>query len=166
MINREKYADPGDSTREFNKYCLSHQHEGVCTDDCKCTQKSPCSCYYEWLNLDFGEPIFSEEEIMGIIKNELDDIKLSEKELKHLTSDSSHTIKLNEPEMVNHPEHYNQGGVECIDAIKSCMSEEAYKGFLHGNALKYLYRCKHKGKMVEDLDKAIWYINKLKEELI
>tara|TARA_R100000805_G_C3601939_1_gene102577 strand:- start:403 stop:615 length:213 start_codon:yes stop_codon:yes gene_type:complete len=64
---------------------------------------------------------------------------------------------------VNHPPHYKQGEIECIDAIKSALGD-SFKFYLQGNAMKYLWRHQHKGKIVEDLDKAIWYINKLKEE--
>ncbi len=53
--------------------------------------------------------------------------------------------------------HYNQGHIECIHAIKASMSYEAYKGFLKGNVLKYLWRYEHKGG-TEDLLKAEEYL--------
>ena len=56
---------------------------------------------------------------------------------------------------VNHPGHYNTGTVEVIDAI-----EDWDLGFNTGNAVKYVARAKHKGKEVEDLQKAAWYINR------
>ena len=66
---------------------------------------------------------------------------------------------------VNHPSHYNQGGVECIDAIKAATEGlNGFEGFCTGNALKYLWRWKRKNG-TEDLDKAVWYINRLKEEI-
>jgi hypothetical protein len=61
------------------------------------------------------------------------------------------------------PNYYKEGDIECIDAIKASMSLEAFKGYLKGNAFKYLWRDKIDKK--EDLDKAIWYINKFKEQL-
>lgn len=65
---------------------------------------------------------------------------------------------------VNHPSHYNQGGIECIDAIEaSTAGLEGIEAFCTGNALKYLWRWKHKNG-VEDLKKAIWYIEKLIEK--
>ena len=64
---------------------------------------------------------------------------------------------------VNHPSHYTQGMVECIDAIQSSMSFEAFTGYLKGNVLKYLWRYQNKGKALEDLQKAQWYLNKLTE---
>ena len=64
---------------------------------------------------------------------------------------------------VDHPSHYNNGGIECIDAIESATEGlTGIEAFCTGNAIKYLWRWKHKNG-VEDLDKAIWYINKLKE---
>ena len=64
---------------------------------------------------------------------------------------------------VEHPEHYNTGAVECIDGIKAATeSLSGFEGFCAGNAIKYLWRWKHKGS-VEDLEKAKWYIDKLIE---
>ena len=64
---------------------------------------------------------------------------------------------------VEHPEHYNAGAVECIDGIEAATeSLSGFEGFCVGNAIKYLWRWKHKGG-VEDLEKAKWYIDKLIE---
>lgn len=62
--------------------------------------------------------------------------------------------------MVNHPPHYIQGGVECLDAIAASMHPEAFAGFLKGNALKYIWRYDKKGG-VQDLEKAAFYLKKL-----
>lgn len=58
-------------------------------------------------------------------------------------------------ENVDHPSHYNAGKYEVIDVI-----EDWELGFNLGNAIKYIGRCEHKGKKVEDLKKAIWYIER------
>jgi hypothetical protein len=58
------------------------------------------------------------------------------------------------------PQHYQKGGVECIDAIEASMTEEAFKGFLKGNCIKYLYRYENKNG-AEDLKKAQWYLSRL-----
>ena len=66
-------------------------------------------------------------------------------------------------ERVNHPDHYNKGMIECIDAIESAVSGiSGFEGFCIGNAIKYLWRWKHKGG-IEDLKKAKWYIDKVIE---
>jgi len=66
------------------------------------------------------------------------------------------------PSKVN-PSHY-KGEIECIDAIRSSMTKEAFLGYLKGNILKYLWRYENKnGK--EDLQKAEWYNQKLIQSL-
>lgn len=62
---------------------------------------------------------------------------------------------------VDHPSHYTQGGVECIDALEAALGPEGFNAFCRGNAIKYLWRAEHKGKPLEDLEKARWYINRL-----
>lgn len=62
---------------------------------------------------------------------------------------------------VNHPDHYNQGEVECIDAIQSCMAGlSGFEGFCIGNAIKYLWRWRQKGGLT-DLEKAKFYIDRV-----
>jgi hypothetical protein len=64
---------------------------------------------------------------------------------------------------VNHPKHYTQGGIECIDALASATANlVGVEAICTANAIKYLWRWKEKGG-VEDLRKAMWYINKLIE---
>ena len=69
------------------------------------------------------------------------------------------------PDPVNAPQHYNTGNIECIEAIQESMSAEAFKGYLKGNTMKYLWRYDYKGKASEDLEKAQWYLNRLIEEV-
>ena len=65
---------------------------------------------------------------------------------------------------VNHPSHYS-GSIEAIDAIAAATAElEGVEAFDTGNALKYLWRWKRKNG-VEDLNKAIWYIQHLIKHL-
>ena len=66
-----------------------------------------------------------------------------------------------EPDAVNHPPHYNRKGVEAISAIEASMSDEEFRGYCKGNAMKYLWRYQYKGKPVEDLKKCRWYLDKL-----
>lgn len=71
------------------------------------------------------------------------------------------TCAADSPDVVNSPEHYRQGGIEAIDAIQASMTREEFKGYLKGNAQKYLWRYRHKGRPVEDLRKAKWYLDRL-----
>lgn len=58
---------------------------------------------------------------------------------------------------VNHPSHYTDGNIEVIDFI-----EDKRLNYHRGNAVKYICRAGKKDpeKEVEDLQKAIWYINR------
>ena len=66
---------------------------------------------------------------------------------------------------VNHPSHYTQGGIECYKAIEASMTPEAYKGYLKGNVLKYVWRYEKKGSEIENLRKAEWYLKELIKEV-
>lgn len=68
-------------------------------------------------------------------------------------------------DVVNHPSHYNYGKIECIEAIEESMTPDAFKGYLKGNCLKYLWRYERKHKAEQDLRKAQWYLNKLIEKV-
>lgn len=61
---------------------------------------------------------------------------------------------------VNHPSHYTQGDIECIDAIKAALGPEGFKQYCRGACLKYLWRTEHKNGL-EDLQKCAWYLNRL-----
>ncbi len=63
---------------------------------------------------------------------------------------------------VNHPFHYTHGGIECIDAMQSAFGVEDVKTYCRINAFKYLWRSEHKNH-TEDIQKAIWYLNKYLE---
>ena len=66
---------------------------------------------------------------------------------------------------VDQPDHYNKGAIEAIEAIKASMPDQEFRGYLKGNALKYLWRYDYKGKPVEDLRKCRWYIDRLIKEI-
>lgn len=61
--------------------------------------------------------------------------------------------------MVDHPPHYNQSGIECIDAIQAA-TEDGFEYYLQGNIMKYIWRYRYKNGS-EDLKKAKWYLDKL-----
>ena len=69
-------------------------------------------------------------------------------------------------DMVNHPSHYTQGKIECIEVIKYIndkLNMMGYKGYCLGNFIKYIWRCNFKNGW-EDIDKAIFYLNELLTE--
>lgn len=65
-------------------------------------------------------------------------------------------------DMVNSPPHYNQAGIECLDAIGAATGE-GYEYYLQGNIIKYLWRYRYKNG-VEDLNKAKFYLERLIKE--
>jgi len=61
---------------------------------------------------------------------------------------------------INHPLHYKSSKMECIEII------EAFQLNFHlGNAVKYIIRSGKKGDAKEDLNKAIWYLQRAIENL-
>ena len=70
---------------------------------------------------------------------------------------ASKLITMEEPvsDPVNHPSHYKTGGIETIDFIEA-------KNFNYnmGNAVKYISRAEYKGNKKQDLEKAVWYLNR------
>ena len=65
-------------------------------------------------------------------------------------------------DLVNHPSHYADGGIECIEAIEAALTNEEFRGYCKGNCIKYIWRERHKGG-TESLKKARWYLNRLIE---
>lgn len=69
------------------------------------------------------------------------------------------------PDMVSHPPHYNQGGIECIDAIKAAtVNKRGIEAVCVANVIKYIWRYEAKNGL-EDVKKAAWYVNRLIKEL-
>lgn len=71
-------------------------------------------------------------------------------------------IRTDEDSPVEHPAHYTQGGIECIDAMESAFGAEELAAYCKIAAFKYIWRCELKNGL-EDIDKAIWYLMKFKE---
>ena len=81
--------------------------------------------------------------------------------------DEYYTKKLSDTntDMVNSPSHYNQSGIGCIAAIQAALGPN-FKYYLQGNVMKYMWRFDYKGKPLEDLQKAQWYLNTLIEDVV
>lgn len=74
---------------------------------------------------------------------------------QHIEADTAALFKDN----INNPEHYTLGKIEVYDFIKAWELE-----FSEGNIVKYVVRSPYKGKRLDDLKKARWYLNKLIED--
>ena len=70
-------------------------------------------------------------------------------------------------DMVNRPAHYTAGNVECIDALESMSMgyHDAVQAALAWQVVKYIWRSPLKGKQLEDLQKAQFYLNRLIEKV-
>lgn len=66
-------------------------------------------------------------------------------------------------DLVNRPTHYTHSNIECISAIEASMSVAQFKGFLKGQVMKYLWRYEHKGNPLQDIEKAQWYLSRLRK---
>lgn len=78
-------------------------------------------------------------------------------------SSTSHEMEV---DPVNKPVHYNQAGIECIDAIEAMTENMSGTTAPHAaNVLKYLWRHEYKNGL-EDIDKAIWYLNRLRKRYV
>lgn len=65
---------------------------------------------------------------------------------------------MNGDDQINHPKHYTShpSGVECIDIVE-------HLSFNLGNAVKYLFRRNDKGNVIDNLNKALWYVKRENE---
>ena len=80
-------------------------------------------------------------------------------EIIHVRPQNTYADNGNKNDLVNHPQHYT-GDIECIDVIKQQFGLDGMIKFCLGNAMKYIFRCEHKGTTKMDLQKAVWYLNK------
>lgn len=111
---------------------------------------------FKWaldLKEEYGFPISFEEFEMRYLENvPTENVMTHDDEVKSIS------------DMVNSPEHYKQFSREVIDTMAGMSTPEEFKGYLKLNAVKYISRYQGKNG-IEDLDKAIWYVTKLKEFL-
>lgn len=95
--------------------------------------------------------------------NLLADLKEIETEFNNV--ESSSTIDFTEDsqeqlfDVVSNPKHYNGSQFQCIDVMEDTYGKEAVSAFCKLNAFKYLYRAEKKNGL-EDIKKAVWYLNK------
>jgi len=63
--------------------------------------------------------------------------------------------------LVDHPTHYNQGNIECIDAIEEALGPAGFQAFCRGNIIKYSWRCGMKDSALQEIEKVAWYTDRL-----
>ena len=97
-------------------------------------------------------------------------VNMYDSEQYFLPTLQGHKREEKEEDLVNHPKHYNRHGIECIQAIRAALSDEEFRGACKANVLKYIWRSdaptlRYKNQNGEDLKKALWYLNKLVQEI-
>lgn len=69
---------------------------------------------------------------------------------------------MNKPDMVNHPPHYVNGNIDCIDAIEAALGHEQFIGYLRGQIIKYTWRLGLKDAAEQEAGKLAWYAARLR----
>lgn len=101
------------------------------------------------------------EKGMRVIKYKVDETDKAKELQKY-----SEQIAKKKEDLVNHPAHYNQYSQEVIDTIEEVTVNMPVTVAYHvGNAVKYLFRAPFKGKLKQDLEKAVWYLERAVSKL-
>ena len=132
---------------KLDKFCDGFD---LCIDGCP-LQKPDGSCRWNNLNDKSTEDCYHFLIAEGLIdkpeQSEINFVKVERNDEVEPTNDA-----------VQHPSHYTQGGIECIDAIRASMTADGFCDYCKGNIIKYIWRWRDKGG-VEDLRKASVYLN-------
>lgn len=112
-------------------------------------QEAQLDMFEDWKGRDPYEPKVTQE-----------DLKKAHSLLNGLSEDKEYTFD-DVDDMVYHPKHYKQGGMEAIDVMKAFVPD--FHSYCMGNVIKYVLRHLQKnGK--QDLNKALWYLEVMIEE--
>ena len=132
--------------RELWKYCGEFD---LCGDGCRLRKPEDGSCRWNELSDENTEDCyhFLERLIGKPEQPEINFVKVERKDEVEPTNDA-----------VQHPSHYTQGGIECIEAIRASMTADGFCDYCKGNIIKYIWRWRDKGG-VEDLKKASVYLD-------
>ena len=130
---------------KLEKYCKKFD---LCSDGCR-LRKPGSGCRWNDISDESTEDCYHFlERLIGKPKQpEINFVKVEQNDEVEPTNDA-----------VQHPSHYTQGGVECIDAIRASMNADGFCDYCKGNIIKYIWRWRDKGG-VEDLRKASVYLN-------
>lgn len=155
-VETEKPATEGSSDNTFGiKYscgtCMFadiYYNDQPCKDCLESYEKSGCRT--GWVDCRLG------------LNGTIDEVFKKKHDIAH----PSHYESSTSVDNVNHPSHYaDSTSIECIESMELTFGVELVYHFAVGNAYKYLWRHKNKGKVEEDLNKANWYYHKAKNLL-
>ena len=136
--------------RELRKYCGEFI---LCVDGCRLRNPNDGSCRCSWDDLSDENTedcywFLVNEGLIGKPEQpEINFVKAKRNDEGEPTNDA-----------VQHPSHYTQGGIECIDAIRASMTADGFCDYCKGNIIKYIWRWRDKGG-VDDLRKASVYLD-------
>ena len=136
--------------RELWKYCYGFD---LCSDGCRLHNPNDGRCRCRWNNLS-GK---STEDCYWFLVNEGLIGNPEQPEINFVKAEHNDEVEPTN-DAVQHPSHYTQGGIECIDAIRASMTADGFCDYCKGNIIKYIWRWRDKGG-VEDLRKASVYLN-------
>ena len=132
---------------KLTEYCYGFIH---CENGCR-LRKPGGFCRWNDLSDESTEDCYwflvNEGLISKLEQPEINFVKVERKDEVEPTNDA-----------VQHPSHYTQGGIECIDAIRASMTADGFCDYCKGNIIKYIWRWRDKGD-VEDLRKASVYLD-------
>jgi len=98
---------------------------------------------------------FAKDDITNITGDQFERLRLNLTKPRQRMQSSQTEMVEPQADPVNHPSHYKYGGIETIDFI-----EAKELGYNLGNVVKYITRADHKGNRKQDLEKALWYLNR------
>ena len=136
--------------RELWKYC---DRFSLCGDGCRLRNPNDGSCRCSWDDLSDENT----EDCYWFLVNEGLIGKPEQPEINFVKAERNDEVGPTN-DAVQHPSHYTQGGVECIDAIRASMTADGFCDYCKGNIIKYIWRWRDKGG-VEDLRKASVYLD-------
>ena len=132
--------------RELWKYCYGFN---LCGNSCRLC-KPDGSCRWNELSVE------STEDCYWFLVNEGLISKPEQSEINFVKAERNDEVEPTN-DAVQHPSHYTQGGIECIEAIRASMTTDGFCDYCKGNIIKYIWRWRDKGG-VEDLRKASVYL--------
>ena len=132
--------------KDVQKYKTKHQK-----NNCKCAQTNVPIC---------GD----EKNSVYIRDSETPEVKTLRDEInKQLILHNELQLKIQDDDPVNHPPHYTCREMEAIDIIEMIIEVESNPKVAYNmsNVLKYILRFREKGTPIQDLKKAVWYLNRM-----
>ena len=118
--------------------------------------------------LEYGEAVYFADKIKNTLrKNVSIHLEQTTNDIEEVKRPADDSLFLPlETDDINHPEHYTQYSFEAIDIIDEVAPKYPIEVAMEiGNAIKYLLRAPFKGRLIQDLNKANWYISRAIDNL-